>query len=275
VTEVFAHPGALVVFGLLIGFFGALVGVGGGVFMVPYFVRLLGWRHELAAGTSLAIVFVNAASGTIGYARQKRIDFALGALLAAGTIPGTFGGKHLMQTIGGGAFQVAFAVVVAIAAAYLAAQPSRVPQGLGWFRRGWPRSLDDASGLRYQYEVNAGFGVLASVFVGVVATLFGVGGGFIHVPMLILLYALPAHVAVPTSTFALLITAAVGTLQNALPWPEPQVDVIALLYTGVGAFAGAQAGTALAPRVSAPVLRLVLAALMAGVAVWMAYGGLR
>lgn len=242
--------------------------------MVPYFVRLLGWRHELAAGTSLAIVFVNAVSGSVGYARQKRIDFALGALLAAGTIPGTFGGKHLVHAIGGGAFQVAFAVVVAVAAAYLAAQPDRVPGGLGWFRRGWPRSLDDASGLTHKYEVNAWFGVIASVAVGVVATLFGVGGGFIHVPMLILLYALPAHVATATSTFALSITAAVGTLQNALPWPAPQIDVIVLFYAGVGAFVGAQAGTALAPRVSPLVLRLVLAALMVGVGASMAYGGL-
>jgi hypothetical protein len=271
------HPAALVALGLLIGCFGALVGVGGGIFLVPYFVQLLGWKHPLAVGTSLSIIFVNAVSGSIAYARQKRVDFALGALLAMGTVPGTFVGHRLGQGIGGPAFKLAFATVVTVAAVYLAAQPDRVPGGLGWFRRGWRRTIVDATGIEHRYEVNAWFGALASVGVGVVATLFGVGGGFIHVPVLILLYAVPPHVSVATSTFALSITAGVGALQSVVPWwsPTPQVDVVAMLYAGVGAVAGSQVGTRLAARMPGAALRVVLAAVMLAVAASMAWSGLR
>jgi len=266
------HPATLAAFGALVGFVGALVGVGGGFLLVPYFALVLRWHHLQAAATSLGIVLVNAASAALGYARQRRVDWLVGAVFAVATIPGTVAGNLAADRITGGAFKVAFAAVAAVAAVYLVAMRPGATVGPAWLRRGRRREIVDAFGERHAYELNLWVGALASVPVGFLAALFGVGGGFLHVPMLVLLYGAPLHVATATSTFILVVTAAAGEVQYAHRLEEP--SVLALLYGGVGAFFGAQIGTLAAPRVQARALRWVLALVLVTAGGFMAWRGL-
>ena len=252
-------PLALGTLGLIVGFLGSLVGVGGGFFMVPYFVRVLGWTHPVAVGTSLGIVVANAASGTLGYARQKRVDWLLGLVLGLSTIPGTYFGKEVAKAITGSSFGIAFGAVTAFAAFMLVSFRAENRPGLAFFRRGAKRSLTDATGQSFDYSINLWTAALMSVVIGFISSLLGVGGGFVHVPLLILLYGVPPHAAVATSAFALMITSAAGAGQFA--W-ESLVVPPALLWGGIGAFLGAQAGTALAPKMSGYGLRLVLAGVL-------------
>ncbi|MBI4565740.1 MAG: sulfite exporter TauE/SafE family protein [Planctomycetes bacterium] len=269
------HPLALAVVGFIVGFIGTLVGVGGGFFMVPYFLMVAGLSKLTSVGTSLAIIVLNAVSGSVRWGFQRRIDYRIGIAFALATIPATWLGREAAVRIHSNAFKIAFAAVVALAGMYLAKPVSPAADGrrFRWFRHGIRREFTDAFGIRHGYDVNMMFGVAASVAIGFLAALFGVGGGFLHVPMMIVLYGMPAHVAVATSQFVLAITASAAAVGYALLIP-PAIDGTALLWCGGGAVLGAQAGAALAPRVAAVWLRLLLAAILGIVALGMLAGGL-
>lgn len=105
-------------------------------------------------------------------------------------------------------------------------------------------------------------GVLAGFF----STLFGVGGGIVIVPLLILLLAFDARLATGTSLAAIGITALAGTILYAL---EGHVEVGHAALVGLPAAGGAVAGTFLQQRTSARALVLAFAALLAVIAVWL------
>ncbi|MBI2930444.1 MAG: sulfite exporter TauE/SafE family protein [Planctomycetes bacterium] len=271
-VDLFAHPATLVALGLIIGFVGSLVGVGGGFLMVPYFTLLLGWSPATAVGTSLAVIVANASSGVLGFARQRRIDFLVGTILGIATIPGAVLGKLANAHLPSAGFKVIFGVMVAVAALVTALFRAGNRPGLAWFRRGRQRRFSDAFGETYDYSLNLWSAAAASVFMGFVSGLFGVGGGFIHVPLLILLYGMPAHVAMATSHYVLVITTGVGAVEYAI---TRHVNVSAFVWMGGAAFLAAQLGVRTAARLSGRFLRLALAAVLLAVAGLMIFEGIR
>lgn len=108
--------------------------------------------------------------------------------------------------------------------------------------------------------------VLIGLVAGLFSSLFGVGGGIVIVPLLVLAVAFDGKVAAGTSLAAIGITALAGTTFYAF---EGHVDVGHAALVGVPAAAGAIAGTFVQQRVSARALTLAFAALLAGIAVWM------
>ena len=256
------HPALLAVFGVFVGFLGTLVGVGGGFFMVPYFTLAGGFVPARAVGTSLGAIVFNAVSGSIRWTFQKRIDWAVALAFALATLPGTWLGREAGLRIDASSFAVAFAAVVAAAAAsILLVRPAPGDASrLAWFRRGARRDFADAFGVRHQYSVNLPFGVAVSLGVGFVSALFGVGGGFLHVPIMVVLYGMPVHVAVATSQVILAVTAAAGAVVYALP--PSSVDVPTMLAVGLGAAAGAQLGAFAAPKIAPEGLRRILAVVL-------------
>lgn len=268
------HPAVLALFGVAVGFLGTLVGVGGGFFMVPYFSLLGGFAPARAVGTSLGAIVFNATSGSVRWAFQRRIDWTIGIGFALATVPGTLLGREVGRNIDPAPFGLAFALVVATAAASLLLVRAAPGDGsrFAWFRRGLRRDFTDAFGARHQYEVNLPFGLAVSLGVGFVATLFGVGGGFLHVPVMVVLYGMPVHVAVATSQLALAVTAAAGAAGYAL-LPVPAVDWGTVLAVGLGAAVGAQGGAFAAPRIAPEGLKRILAVVLFGVAAAMAADG--
>src|SRR5262245_21765094 len=268
------HPAALALFGVAVGFLGTLVGVGGGFFMVPYFRLVGGFAPPLAVGTSLGAIVFNAVSGSVRWTAQRRIDWVVASAFAAATLPGTWLGREAGRRIDASAFALGFAGVVAAAAAsLLLARPATGDASrFGWFRRGLRRDFTDALGARHRYAVNLPFGIAASLVVGFVAALFGVGGGLLHVPMMVVLYGMPVHVAVATSQVVLAVTAAAGAAGYAL-LPESGVHVPTMLAVGLGAAVGAQGGAFAAPRIAPEGLKRILAGVLFAVAAAMAADG--
>lgn len=268
------HPAMLVLFGVIVGFLGTLVGVGGGFFMVPYFTILGGFTPAPAVGTSLGAIVFNAVSGSIRWAIQRRVDWAVAGAFALATLPGTWVGRQVGRDFSSTSFALAFAAVVAMAAAsVLFIQPAPGDASrLRWFRKGIRRDCADAFGVRHQYSVNLPFGIAVSLGVGFVSSLFGVGGGFLHMPVMVVLYGMPVHVAVATSQVILAVTAAAGVAAYALP-PDPAVDVKTMLIVGLGAAVGAQIGAFAAPKMAPRSLKRILAAVLFGVAAVMAARG--
>jgi uncharacterized membrane protein YfcA len=129
------------------------------------------------------------------------------------------------------------------------------------------RNLVDADGERYHYEFDANVGIVLSVFVGFVSSLLGVGGGFIHVPILVRLLNFPVHIATATSHFVLAIMALTGTIVHIAQGVFVQ-GVRRTILLGVGVVVGAQFGAMLSNRVGGKLI-------IRGLAVALAFVGLR
>jgi uncharacterized protein len=220
-------------------------------------------------------VAANATSGTIAYGRQRRIDLRSGLVFGIATLPGSVAGALLARSISRGPFDVAFAVVLlALAVIVIRYRPDQgppAPEGRAW--GSVVRELVDAEGAVHRYQVKLPLGIAISFVVGLVSSVLGVGGGFIHVPALIAVLGFPVHVATATSHFVLAIMATVATVTHIAAgdltdvWPRA-------LYIAIGAVAGAQLGARLSTIVRGAVIVRLLAAALVIVALRLAAQGL-
>lgn len=257
-------PG-LVLLSVGVGAYGALIGAGGGFILVPVLIVLYpDLEPEVITSISLAAVWTNAASASAAYGRQKRVDLVAGGLFAAATIPGATVGALAVQAFEGPSFEIAFAVLMLLVAAWLLLpRPSRIlvsPAPPHYIRR-W---ITDAAGETYAYAFNPLLGMGLGLGIGVVASLFGVGGGIFYVPAMVLLLRFPSYIAVATSTFVLMFTAGTGALVHLLSGDYSGVveETVAL---ALGTVAGAQIGaftSRLLARRQAVVIRLLSGALV-------------
>lgn len=252
--------------GFVIGAFGTLIGAGGGFLLVP--LLLLGYHFPppAAVGTSLSLVFLNAASGSVAYLRQRRVDLSLGWKFAAATVPGAVGGAYLARSMSSAVFSVAFGAVLVVLSVLLALGKTAAPS-----RRAQLRQLVDAGGAAHAYRVDVWTGVAVSFAVGLMSSVLGIGGGIIHVPFLIVVLGLPVHVATATSHFVLSISALVGALTFLA---LGHVDLRVTASMGAGILMGAQVGARASLRAGAATIRLILAASLALVGIRMILHGL-
>ncbi len=245
----------LVAVGLAVGAFGTLVGAGGGFLLVPLFVLVYQFTPPDAVGTSLTLVFLNALSGTVAYLRQRRVDLSLGWKFAAATVPGAIVGAYLTRALSSYLFSLAFGLaLIAIGALLL------VGKTAGPSRRARVRSIVDATGESYLYQVDVWKGVVVSFLVGAFSSMFGIGGGIIHVPFLIMVLGLPVHIATATSHFVLSLSAFVGAT-TFLGLGHVRIATAALM--GAGILLGAQVGARASLRASPLLIRQVLSGLLA------------
>lgn len=242
----------LALLGLATGAYGTLVGLGGGFVVVPLLLLVYHFTPQQAAGTSLALVFFNALSGTVAYARQKRVDYRTGVKFALATLPGAVLGAYLSTYLTSAIFKAVFGLLLLAAAASLILRPQVDPKVSSEETPDPPppsshvaRTIVDAQGEVFHYAFNERLGLLLSFFVGFISSVLGIGGGIIHVPALIYLFAFPTHIATATSHFILVITSLAGTSSHLA---FGHVVYIAALSLGAGAVVGAQAGAALSRR---------------------------
>jgi uncharacterized membrane protein YfcA len=106
--------------GVLAGVFSGLLGVGGGLIMVPGMVLVLRTRQHVAHATSLAAIIPTAVAGVVAFGKASAVDWRIGALLAAGSIPGARIGAKVMQRIPADRLRVGFGVFVILVAITLA-----------------------------------------------------------------------------------------------------------------------------------------------------------
>jgi uncharacterized membrane protein YfcA len=249
----------LVPVGFIVGAFGTLIGAGGGFILVPLLLLLYpDDSPELIASISLAVVFFNATSGSLAYARMKRVDFKSGMIFSVATVPGAVIGAFSTAYIPRRLFDQIFAVLMIAAATYLLVRPmseaevnsgrdGNSPDNSRW---SLTRTVIDAEGKQYVFSYNALLGIGLSVAVGFVSSFLGVGGGFIHVPALVHLLNFPVHLATATSHFILAIMALAGTAVHVLTgtFAHGFRRTIAL---AIGVLFGAQLGAFLSNRVHA------------------------
>lgn len=231
--------------GLIIGAYGTLIGAGGGFILVP--LLLLLYPRDSAdtiASISLAVVFFNALSGTIAYARMRRVDYGSGLLFSAATVPGAILGALTTGLIPRRPFDIMVGVLLLSISIVLMARPGG-PAGEHHGRLSFVRRVVETDGTVHLWSYDPLVGVGLSLVVGFVSSVLGIGGGFIHVPVMVHLLNFPVHVAAATSHFTLAVMTFVGSAVHAIEgglgstWPR-------VLPLAAGVVVGAQVGARLA-----------------------------
>lgn len=251
-------PG-LVALGVGVGAYGTMIGAGGGFVLVPVLLLLYpDDPPELITSISLAVVFFNALSGTIAYVRQRRVDFLAGNAFALATIPGAIAGALAVGYLPRNTFDIVFAVLLLSVSTFLLMRPAaRIVQRTR--RRGEvSRLLTDSSGDTYSYSYHLATGIAMSVGVGFLSSLLGIGGGIIHVPLMVQVLLFPAHVATATSHYVLMVSALVGTIVH-LASGDLEGGYLRTAAIGCGVLMGAQGGARLSVLVRGPMLIRLLA----------------
>jgi uncharacterized protein len=249
----------LVVLGFGVGAFGTLVGAGGGFILTP--LLLVVYPHDspqTITAISIAVVFFNAGSGSIAYAYQHRIDYRSGLAFAAATMPGAVIGALAVDHVPRRAFDGVMAALLLAIAVWLLVGSRRTSPGQR--SRGSLRTIVDRHGTESSYRVPVGRGVMLSLGVGFLSSFLGIGGGIIHVPLLVEALGFPIHIATATSHFVLVFMSGTGAVTHLLQGSyRVGHGLRRTLALSVGVIAGAQLGARISLRTSGPVIQRVLA----------------
>ena len=163
----------LIPLGFAAGILGSIVGLGGGIIAVPV-MTFAGFPPSLAASNSLFAAFSNSVASTVSYARQKRVEFGIGIKLGLMCIPGTVLGAFVSDVVTPVAFQILFAFVLIASAVYIFVK----------------RAVDEKpyNKTALMMIISAG----ASLFAGIISSLFGIGGGIVLLPVMVFGIVIPA-----------------------------------------------------------------------------------
>ncbi len=220
--------------------FGSLVGLGGGFLIVPVLRIFLNIAPTTVAGTSLVFVFANVASSALGYLRQKRVDLSLGFPLALGAVPGSLAGVVAVRHATGTWFDVSYGILLAVLSVLVIRRRSVTSRPAG----------EKTFAHRYAVAIPAG------VVLGVVSSLFGIGGGVVLIPLLLIAARMQPHIVTATSAFIIAVTSPVGVIAHTL---AGDVDWLAAAPLIAGGLLGGALAPVVAARVSSPRLITLLA----------------
>lgn len=254
----------LVLAGLIIGTCGTLIGAGGGFILVPLLLIFYpDLSPEIVTAISIAVVSVNALSGTFAYARSGRVDYNAGITFAAYTIPGSILGVLLVQYIPARLFNIIFGILLLVLSAYLfiknkkTSQYNFEPVAKPGYKT---NTLTDRQGNTYTYSYNQWYGNIVSVLVGFISPLLGIGGGIIHVPAMVNWLKFPVHIATATSHFILAVMATVSVVVHAVNGNYADENVVQMiLLLALGVVPGAQLGAYFSHRIKSHIILRLLA----------------
>lgn len=235
--------------GLVVGTLGTLIGAGGGFILVPILLMMTPDADPVhITAISLAVVFLNATSGSVAYLKMGRVDLRSAAWFALATLPGAILGVLGTKNIPRAQFNLVFGVLLVLASAYLLWRPeSGRDPGHDPDPKHTRRELTDYAGTEHVWHFPMSVGVFLSVLVGFFSSLLGIGGGIIHVPVLNRSLNFPVHIATATSQVILGFMALVGTITHfAQGNLYGHLDEVFIL--GAGAVVGAQLGARLSNR---------------------------
>jgi uncharacterized membrane protein YfcA len=242
----------LIPLGFAIGAYGTLIGAGGGFVLMPVLLLLYPDQSpETITSISLAVVFFNALSGSYAYGRMKRIDYKSGLLFSIATIPGAILGALNTAYIPRRLFDAVFGILMIATAIILLLYPNsrRTKKEVkNVHGHHMVRTITEKDGTVHNFSYNPRVGVGLSFIVGYISSLLGIGGGIIHVPLLINILNFPVHTATATSHFILAIMAMTGTIVHILKGSFSH-GVHRTIALAVGVLVGAQMGAMISSHI--------------------------
>ncbi|RSL34120.1 sulfite exporter TauE/SafE family protein [Salibacterium salarium] len=250
----------LVVTGLLAGTLGSLMGLGGGIIIVPALMILSGFSAffaditpQTAVGTSLLIMIFTGLSSTLAYMKQKKVDYIAGAVFIIGGGPGALFGVWLNKDIEAAPFLIFFGLFMVVVSFILLVRHKLNPLKIKG--KGVRRTYVNTDGQEVEYGFQPVVAIVIAFAVGMLSGLFGIGGGSLMVPVMILLFGFPPHLAVATSMFMVLLSALISSVSHIALGNVEWLFAFALIP---GAWFGAKLGAEINRRLKSNTLVMIL-----------------
>ena len=282
IAEVSMHIGIIIGLGGGVGFLSGLFGVGGGFLMTPLLI-FFGIPPAVAVSTEANQIVASSVSGVLAHMRRGNVDFKMGGILMAGGVIGSSLGVALfsfLQSIGqiDLVIQLSYVVFLGIIGSLMLTESvrtiirSRKPGAVRGklHQHNWLHGLPLKMRFRRsKLYISAMLPLALGAFVGILAAIMGVGGGFIMVPAMIYLLGMPTSVVVGTSLFQIIFVTANVTLLQSI-----QTQTVDFLLAGLllfGAVIGAQFGSRAGALLRGEQLRGLLALMVLAVCIKIGY----
>ncbi|BCL62081.1 UPF0721 transmembrane protein [Desulfomarina profundi] len=272
----------LVIVGLggFVGLLSGIFGVGGGFLMTPLLI-MMGLPPTVAAASDSNQIVAASTSGTLAHFRLGNVDFKMGfLLLIGGIVGGTLGVQviKVLRALGNADFliSITYVLMLGFVGGYMfleslqamrkTSQPAAqtTPDASRKKESTYARIVNSLpfqmDFVRSGVRISAILPLVLGTFVGILAAIMGVGGGFIMVPVMVYLLRMPMHVVVGTSLFQILFTCINVTIMQASQ--NHTVDFILALLLLIGSSVGAQVGTKIGKKLDGEQLKILLASLV-------------
>ena len=263
--------------GGLVGFLSGMFGVGGGFLMTPLLI-FIGIPPTVAVASEANQILASSISGGMAHFQKRGVDIRMGCVLLVGGLLGSTVGVQLyavMREMGQIDLLISLCYVVFLGVIGLLMMiesiraiharqigrpiPARRPGQHNWIH-GLPFKMRFKVSHLYTSIIPP---ILIGFFVGVLAAIMGVGGGFIMVPAMIYLLRMPTNVVIGTSLFQIIFVSAAVTVMHAVK--NQTVDVVLATILIIGGVVGAQIGARLGQKLRGEQLRALLALIVLGV----------
>ncbi|MBY7143996.1 sulfite exporter TauE/SafE family protein [Virgibacillus sp. NKC19-3] len=265
-----------ILIGVLTAFLGSLMGLGGGMILIPsllFFSSIMdsfAWATpQTIVGISLVTMIFTGLSSTIAYHKIGRLDYKTGLLFLSGSIPGSILGSWLNQFFNTDNFLLYFGLVMILMSFLFFVKPKPREQSVAI--KGQMKREFHVNGVTSIYSVSIWLAFFISLFVGTLSGLFGIGGGAIMVPAMILLFGIPIHIATGISMFMILFVSIIGASTHIA------LGHIAWEYVFLfipGAWIGAKLGVIVNQKLTGQALVWILRILLIFIGVRMIFQGL-
>lgn len=250
---------ALILVGFVASLFGSLLGLGGGVIVVPsllflhHFFSMDPIPNQEAVAISLAVMIVTGLSSVMAYSKRKQVDYKSAFVFLIGIAPGALVGTYITRLLTIDMFTLYFGLFMLLVAVSLFLKPRRNQHQV--VQKSFMRSGYDEAGNAYTYGFSIGSAILVSFGVGTLSSLFGVGGGVLMVPIMIMWFGFPVKIATATAMLIVFFSALFGTGAH---YVSGHIDWFYVLALIPGAWFGAKAGAWLNKKVQSNHLIVLL-----------------
>jgi uncharacterized membrane protein YfcA len=261
------------------GFLGALLGLGGGVIIVPFLTLVMGVNIHYAIGASIVSVIATSSGAAAAYLRDHITNIRIGMFLEIATTTGALSGAFLAGIVGGAGLFLLFAAILGYSAVSMLRRPARTtgnvavpPDRVADALRLHGRYYDAALGRTIEYRVSGGLiGLVLMYIAGAVSGLLGIGSGVLKVPAMDMAMRLPMKVSTATSNFMIGVTAAASA---GVYFARGDINPFIAAPVAVGVLAGAMVGTRVMARTKGAMLRRIFVIVLLVVATQMLLHGL-
>ena len=260
--------------GLAVGLLSGLFGVGGGFLMTPLLI-MFGIPSTVAAATDSNQIVAASVSGTYAHWKVGNVDFKMGLYLLVGGFIGGLVGVELIKVLramgdAGFVIKITYVLMLGSVGTYMFIESiqslrkkkteevkEEKDSKVARFLRSLPlQTRFEKSGVTHSVLVP----VVLGGFVGVLAAIMGVGGGFLMVPVMFYILKMPMHVIVGTSLFQILFTCIEVTFLQS--YTNHTVDFILAVLLLVGSTVGAQIGARFGRKMKGDQLKIILASIV-------------
>ena len=250
----------LLMLGFIVGLPASMCGLGGGFILVPTLILVFNLPPQSAIAISLVAMCGTTISASIGYIKQKRVDYKLALLYDVFDIPGVIVGAYLTTIlpknllIGICGFFILFLSLLMLRNLRKRSFSTKNKES-DMTGNGWGRKVSDSMNKVFEYKIRRpGLIMVSSLLSGLVTGLAGLGGGITDTTTMMLL-GVPAHIAVASSEFAMALTNGAGVITHGF---FQNISIEYAIPITIGTIIGAQVGVLLAKRTNQKTLKLIL-----------------